>query len=472
MDTRKRSFTSSTEDVSELTNSQQEEIQAWKAREERFRQVSDEEDSAISREVSDRIFNLVRNHGFDKVTWEDPSPEVFMAVLRKERGDAFYLGIAHRVAKGEKVTAEEYLYYALTTRNVMTLDLDTLKAARRICDYQNYRPNLDILSTILEWHQEKDPEAKRELNENFLMRLRYRRRGEDGCDGLRGRLFLNLAGVDLRGAQLNNAEFECVDMGGADFGRANFNHVRFVRANINNADFRGLECQDSDAVLFANSTARYVRFDGVMIHTFSAGETDFTQSSFQNARLGSAYGYYENAKFDGADLQNARLHFRGGPGTSVCSFKDADLRNANLKGAVRYDQYDFTDAKLFSFYPGSYCIRDKLDKALKHLNSVWQKDDYRKLVAQYIIDCCEVEEDEGKVLDALHAAIEHPIFRIQNTAKQLMNVVQRSAYSLGSTLFNLGPHHAFYPTTALAMLERKRDELMASRPGEDISVRP
>lgn len=252
MNSRNSSSTSSIDEPFDLIKSQQEELAEWEARYGRFKQVEDEEGFAISREVSDRIFNLVRSHDIDKARREDPSPEVFMAVLRKERASVFYRGIADRLVHNEKVTAEEYLYYALTTDNVMTLDLDTLKVARGICDYQNYRPNLDILSTILAWHQEKDPEKKKTLNKGFLKQLRIRR---DHCNA-DSEVFLNLAGVDLGHADLYHARFEYVDMGNADLSRTNLDDVHFVYANLDGADFRSLECKDNGSVHLSSASAR------------------------------------------------------------------------------------------------------------------------------------------------------------------------------------------------------------------------
>ena len=110
----------------------------------------------------------------------------------------------------------------------------------------------------------------------------FLRRGARGCQGcdLNGADMSNQnrAGVKLRQAQLKNADlsnsnfrvayFTCANLSGADLRKGNFEYANFVDANLSGVDLRG-------------ANLRRVDFSGAIID--------------------------ENTKFDGADLDGAKL---------------------------------------------------------------------------------------------------------------------------------------------------------------------
>jgi uncharacterized protein YjbI with pentapeptide repeats len=139
---------------------------------------------------------------------------------------------------------------------------------------------------------------------------------------------VNLEGIDLEGAHLHVCGFNLAELSQANFRHTILNYVRFDRARLFGADFRGAR--------FEEVRFMYALYDEVAEQQFPDGFDLLAAGAYkiapgvslpgallENASLWDAQ--LAGANLAGANLENAIL---GGS-----NLQDANLQNANLRGA-------------------------------------------------------------------------------------------------------------------------------------------
>ena len=149
-----------------------------------------------------------------------------------------------------------------------------------------------------------------------------------------------LAGADLRLANLQGAAFLKANLKGADFQGANLRGASFFRANLEGANLRGVNLRNVDlrlAILYKASLAETI-LDGA---NFTIA--DLRLANLRNVRSAQA-ALFAETDLRHADVQGANLDGANFPSAYL---QYVDLTEASLIGAT-YDEYTkFTKASWF-----------------------------------------------------------------------------------------------------------------------------
>jgi uncharacterized protein YjbI with pentapeptide repeats len=189
---------------------------------------------------------------------------------------------------------------------------------------------------------------------------------------LRGATFINsnLTDTNLRGANLKQATFSYSALIRADLSDANlrevvvketiFNNSVFIGANLPmnmrgwclpyvNLSATDLDSKDLSEAILTGSWLRCLTYNGRESWTFEdcvdGGKTNFSNANLQGVDFSGSW--FDNAKFDGANLRSAIAVCRGYNKTRFtdATFVGADLTDANVYGAM-FGGANLTNASL------------------------------------------------------------------------------------------------------------------------------
>ena len=189
---------------------------------------------------------------------------------------------------------------------------------------------------------------------------------------LRGATFINsnLTDTNLRGANLKQATFSYSALIRADLSDANlrevvvketiFNNSVFIGANLPmnmrgwclpyvNLSATDLDSKDLSEAILTGSWLRCLTYNGRESWTFEdcvdGGKTNFSNANLQGVDFSGSW--FDNAKFDGANLRSAVAVCRGYNKTRFtdATFVGADLTDANVYGAM-FGGANLTNASL------------------------------------------------------------------------------------------------------------------------------
>lgn len=282
---------------------------------------------------------------FDKDKNPDDEREKYSNNMARLRQSPYYLDIKRRIDNQQSVVPAEYMYYALTTDNVSTLDLQSL---REISDYYHYfafSGYIRILICALKCQEETNPAAKADLHEQLKNAL-YERRCANKL------YYLNLRGVNLSEVILDNAELNYSDLTCAKFSKSNMFSTEFRNSILDHADFSDVSCQKYryDGVYvymyippaFESSSIRFACFDRFNQYGETVEEpafnnwrrSDFSGSSFRQAKI--VVGSLEGSKFDFAIFADSVIKVLFNLDKSI-SMEGASLVRTSIQGIYDFD---------------------------------------------------------------------------------------------------------------------------------------
>lgn len=406
-----------------------------------------------------------------------------LAYLKKQRESEFFQTVKQAVLNGQKISAAEYYYFALTTDNIKLVDLDLLDSACERFDFaysradggrdgrQRFEMGADdafaVLKAALGYQRAESDEAKQEyvlaLNDAIQTRKRH--------FGNLPSFFVNLAGMDVAGADLTKSSRKrgssLPTLGLADLHKANFQHckmhsVSMTGCNVSEANFADVVSYNGNSnhgPCIKNSIARNANFDRFQGSHLMWRGTDCTGSSFKDATLGSVG--FDRTVFDKCDFSGALINFREYQ-TREASFKNANLGGAKLVG-VDCLHNDFAGARFIkpeamkdveAFKAG---ISDAMSNAAEVPHIAWILHAFQAQLAQDIARCIK-EKDMPDALRAafFDAAIQHPAFHVNETFKERMADRAKYVANTAGTLFNCCGT-IYSSNEAVSYLEHERD---------------
>lgn len=401
----------------------------------------------------------------------------YFAFLDQVRASAYYQALQEKFNKNEKLTANEYYYFAMVTDDVSKLNLTALQSMTKTHYIYNFEANLDVLRAARAWQDATSAEEKHEINKQLKEALE--RRGNirrANCE-----MFLNLRGINLSGADLSMTAFDYTDLGNANISQAKlygtgFHYTRLDHADLSNADCvrPDLKGRMEEGPNIRSSTAKNACFDHMIAPNLDWRDNDFTGSSFKNADIG--YGNFSNTIFDYCDFTKGKLRFSGSYITNDCSMKFANLITGKLID-VDYSKVDLTGAKFMPFT--SFSDAEALSAALNTINqdvmiklrtqdtSAWyrtsQIHSFQMLMAGTILmHLGKLSLGPLEKSNIIDAVLSHDLFLPEKYIHQLAFHAERNIYSFFSS-----QTHEAYASDAVKMLEAGRDDLL----GEDHMMR-
>ncbi len=148
---------------------------------------------------------------------------------------------------------------------------------------------------------------------------------------------VDLAGIDLRGSDLQEVELRDSDLRGANLGYARLSHADLQGADLTEAQCDGAEFQGVNLVL---AQCRNTTFRNALLNRSNLTRATFDGSQLDFARLEGAR--LSKASFVRASLRRAQLR---GAVAGGARFTDANLRGADLQTVAATDA-DFSGADL------------------------------------------------------------------------------------------------------------------------------
>lgn len=107
----------------------------------------------------------------------------------------------------------------------------------------------------------------------------------------------NFSGIDLRGFDFTNVNFNKANLAGADFSNSKLAYARFSHANCSGANFSGANCK--------GITASHANFSGANFSGANLNQADLPNSDFSGADFSDADLY--ETHFSGAKLEDAKF---------------------------------------------------------------------------------------------------------------------------------------------------------------------
>ena len=195
----------------------------------------------------------------------------------------------------------------------------------------------------------------------------------------------NLSNADLRGATFINSNLTNTNLRGANLKQATFSYSALIHADLSNADLSNvvvketifnnsilvgaslpmnmhgwclpyvnlsstnLDGRDLSEAILTGSWLRCLTYSGRESSTFEdcvdGGKTNFSNANLEGVDFSGSW--FEEAKFDGANLRSAIAVCRGYKKTRFrnATFVGADLTDANLYGAM-FGRANLTNASL------------------------------------------------------------------------------------------------------------------------------
>lgn len=325
----------------------------------------------------------------------------------------------------EQLTPHEYVFYALVTDNVMTLDAHMLTHALQQCDDLPYRlrQSLRLTVTAVRFAKNETPALHAKLHQELINELCKDRR----ADNLHRSVFTNLAGIRLtgfdstvertnRGQNTYSPDLSFCDLRGATFSNCDFDHLALRYCDVSDATFenvRNTKKHGGSEFDLIFSFARRTTFDNVVAAETTWQYTDFSDAEFNHCNLA-------NTHVSGSNFSRAKLHH-----SKITGGDRAEQRNTNFSHA------DLTTAEIrsVSYYRNTYhgahflnpatpaMLQSEVDRVTKqylecesHLSqrdvSVFQEL-IRKDVERYVasLDMTDVERN-----DLLKQTLEHDLF--------------------------------------------------------------
>jgi uncharacterized protein YjbI with pentapeptide repeats len=171
----------------------------------------------------------------------------------------------------------------------------------------------------------------------------------------------NLSGANLSGANLSGAKFTDTNLSGANLSDANFTDTKFIQVNLSAANLNGTNFSNADFNFKGYTTLTNIKygkanFSGAKLNYKFLNNSDFTQADFSGADL--SHAYLTHTSFNAAILVNTNLSGAGLEGTD---FKGSLLSNTNLDGTKMKD-VDFSRALLFDVDFTTAELKGKLPK--------------------------------------------------------------------------------------------------------------
>lgn len=394
-----------------------------------------------------------------------------LAFLKQQRESEYYLDIKSKIADGEKVTPSEYYYFTLTTENLQLVDVEMLEDAQKFYNVQNCEENLMVVKAALHYQHAKTAEDKKRYQQDLADAIRF------DCPNRIRPLFLNLAGIDISGADLmdvpkenrgrrTNPHLNLVDLSGAKLDGCNMFALDIEYSDLSRSSFRnvfGDRRGERYGPRILAAIARNACFDGIELTQGSCQMTDFTGSSFKHANahyIGVVGSIFDGVDFEGATIKDLR-------DCRDVSFKNAILYHATLID-VGFRNNDFSGARLVD--PASISEVLDLDVELSRIADAslskvesrfwWAKDEVQALqnvLAKDVVRCLEEDPmDVERKREICDAAANHPLFYYGESTTATLTAGAKSIYnSTVGTLF--GKYQSDNP--AVKYLEDARDQM-------------
>lgn len=375
-----------------------------------------------------------------------------LANIKSCRESVYITGLAAKLEAHEKLTAAEYMMYALVTDNVNTLDLDSLKEIPNQINNE-FNKHIQILIAVREWQIATGMEAKSQAAAKLRELLKERSYDT----------FLNLAGVNLSGANLQFTNFSYTNLEKADLSHTQLDGTEFHFCCLDNANLSYINHPSTrnatPAPEIRFSSAKHACLDGMYASKASWEYSDFTGSSLKKVLIQS--GHFKNALFDQTDLDGSKIKIADLPAKSFCSFKGANLANATLI-ASDFKHIDISEARLIAVNDFASAL-DIIEERTLKLSVATEQDrenlpakirHRQNIVAENIIHHLnQLGLSNEHLQEFLEIAIGHTMFQPQSVLEQIANEADRAYHSVESTLFGRHRHHDVYRTKAVEILE-------------------
>ncbi len=273
--------------------------------------------------------------------------------LDNARNSDLYEAIQEKLGNVE-ISPYEYLFYALVTDDVKTLDSNILASILQYADLPyNLSRNLTIVAAALRFSQSTTPNETKRYHQELI--------GQLGIDlpyenALRP-VYLNLAGIRLANLDCteeskyrsHSPNLSFCDLRGAEFSNSNFYFLKIRFSDVSNATFANITNRtkrgsDADFNLHG-CIAKGARFDAVTASNIDWSGSDFSGAVFNNSQIG--VGCFRDSNFTGAVFSNTQLIFSGSYGTYDANFTNADFTTARLID-TNYGVNIFTDARMIA----------------------------------------------------------------------------------------------------------------------------
>lgn len=406
----------------------------------------------------------IHHHGDEKAAM---ARNKYFAYLNNERASEYYQSLQAKLDNNEKLLASEYYYFAMTTDNVSKLNVTALQRMSEMHHIQNLDHNISVLILARAWQDTTDPTEKKSVND--LLRQALENRGNlrrANCE-----MFLNLHGINLSGADLSMSCLDFIDLGNADLSNCNLYDTIFHFSNLDYANLSNPDCVRPDlkgrieqGPCIRFSSVKNACFDHMTAPNVNWSDSDFTGSSFKNAKIG--HGNFTETIFDHCDFSSSVLSFTNSY-ERKSSLKFANLMNAQLVHAD-YASLDLTGAQLMPYTAfsdaQSLCaaldiINAEVMKKLRTLDtSEWHRtsqiNSFQKMMAENIIfHLGHLSFSHMAKAFIIESALEHELFLPEKYLHQLAFRAERNIYSFFSN-----QTHEAYATEAVKMLELARDD--------------
>lgn len=289
----------------------------------------------------------------DTVTLSEQRDRALKA-LDDARNADLYEEIQAKLGKND-ITPYEYLFYALVTDDVKTVDHNILASILGYIEklpHYIYR-NLIIVAAALRFERATSEAARTKYHAELINELSYDLRYENAVRPV----FLNLAGIHLTGLDCSKERtsragympsLSFCDLNSASFTDCNFYSLKLRHSDISHASFEnitnGKNGLDGDFNLHG-CIAKGALFDRVTASNIDWSYSNFSGAQFTNSDIGP--GCYRKSNFTDAVFANTSLTFSGSYGTYEANFTNADFTSARLTDTDFADN-TFTNARFIA----------------------------------------------------------------------------------------------------------------------------
>lgn len=349
------------------------------------------------------------------------SRDYALKTLDDARNSDLYASIQNDIGHYE-ISAYEYLFYALTTDDVKTIDHHLLK---NILEYtrlpHSLHRNLMIVAAALSYSRAASPAERKRFHGELLSELGADLTYENAVRPA----FLNLAGVhisnldctDLSAHRSYSPNLSYCDLRGAEFTDCNFYYLKMNFSDISGASFTNVTNQyrhgSSDFHLHG-SIAKATRFDHVTVGNNSWSDCNFSGARFNNSSIEDAR--LDESNFTDASFTNTSLYLER---TSRANFTNTDFTSATLK-RVNFEVNNFTNVRIIA--PKSAAdlpaeitrVTQRFMTSLtgSNVHVTYQLAAYQRIIAanveRYIKSLEMSEEDKSSLL---HDVMQHDFFK-------------------------------------------------------------
>ncbi len=399
-----------------------------------------------------------------------------IAFLKQQRESEYYQSLKAKIQAGEKVTPNQYYYFVLVTDNMQLVDVTLLEAAERFFTFQNCEENLAVVKAALHYQHAKTDVDKKRYQQDLADAIRF-----DCVNRIRP-LFLNLAGIDITGADLmdtpkedrgrrTNPHLNLVDLSGAKLDRCNMFALDIQYSDLTGASLRhvyGDRCGDRYGPRIYACVARNACFDHIAFVLGSCQATDFTGSSFKNAKFEQmclSGSIFNDADFKSATVDDLR-------DTREVSFKNANFRLTQFNRA-NFNNNDFTGAQFIcsEILDNPNDLITEMNRVAKFLIDPLDKTNWsfkgevqaiQHLIAKEIVRCVFQPDIEPELRrNFLDVATQHRLFHCHDDMTTWLACGAKTIYNsaVGTLFAGYGTYHSSNP--AVRYLEDLRDNINA-----------